>query len=317
YPTWVRTRFLFAALRAAVETSDAQLALRLLGEVDFPKLDPEQVSYFQLMQGRTAELEGRDQDAVDTYGQVIAYDVRPTRAEAVYRTLLLLRKQGKVDLAKATDTLSAEALMWRGTALEADMQKLLAELYFANHDYRDGFDAVKQAAASFPESESTDTLLAEAQTTFEDLYLNGAADTLSDLDALALYYDFRQLTPPGTRGDEMIRNLARRLVKVDLLTQAADLLEYQIDSRLTGVAQSQVAADLALIRIADRNPEGALRVLNRTRLADLPPQLERQRRVLEARALIDAGRQELALDLISKLNGKDADILRVDGYSIT
>ena len=98
YPTWVRTRFLFAALRAAVETSDAQLALRLLGEVDFPKLDPEQVSYFQLMQGRTAELEGRDQDAVDTYGQVIAYDVRPTRAEAVYRTLLLLRKQGKVDL---------------------------------------------------------------------------------------------------------------------------------------------------------------------------------------------------------------------------
>ncbi len=30
----------------------------------------------------------------------------------------------------------------------------------------------------------------------------------------------------------MIRNLARRLVKVDLLTQAGDLLEYQIDSRL-------------------------------------------------------------------------------------
>lgn len=314
YPSWVQIKFLFAALRAAVETNDTPMALRLVAEVDFPMLDPEQVSYFQLMQGRVAELEGHDQDAVDTYGQVIAYDFRPTRAEAVYRTLLLLRKEGKVDLAKATDTLSAEALMWRGTALEADMQKLLAELYFANRDYRDGFDAVKQAAASFPESASTDTLLSEAQSTFEDLYLNGAADTLSDLDALSLYYDFRQLTPPGARGDEMIRNLARRLVKVDLLTQAADLLEYQIDSRLTGVAQAQVAADLALIRIADRNPESALRVLNRTRLADLPPQLERQRRILESRALIDAGRQELALDLISKLDGKDADILRVDGY---
>lgn len=314
YPTWVQTKFLFAALRAAVETSDEPMALRLIGAVDFPKLDPEQVSFFQLMQGRVAELEGHNQDAVDSYGQVIAYDFRPTRAEAVYRTLLLLRQEGKVDLAKATETLSAEAMMWRGTALEADMQKLLAELYFANHDYRDGFDSVKQAAASFPESEATDALLSEAQATFEELYLNGAANTLSDLDALSLYYDFRQLTPPGTRGDEMIRNLARRLVKVDLLTQAADLLEYQIDSRLTGVAQAQVAADLALIRIADRNPEGALRVLNRTRLADLPPQLERQRRILESRALIDAGRQELALDLISKLDGKDADILRVDGY---
>src|SRR5205085_164948 len=136
------------------------------------------------------------------------------------------QKAGKVDLAKATETLSAEALTWRGTTLEADMQKLLAELYFANHNYREGFDAVKEAATSFPENASINTLLAEAQGTFEDLYLNGAADTLSDLDALSLYYDFRQLTPPGARGDEMIRNLARRLVKVDLLTQAADLLEY-------------------------------------------------------------------------------------------
>jgi hypothetical protein len=314
YPAWVETKFLFAALRSAVETQDAPMALRLLAEVDFPKLDPEQVSYFQLMQGRVAELEGHTEDAVDTYGQVIAADFRPTRAEAVYRTLLLLRKKGEVDLAKATDTLSAESLTWRGTPLEADMQRLLAELYFANHDYRDGFDTVKQAASTFPENASIDALLSQAQSTFEELYLNGAADTLSDLDALSLYYDFRQLTPPGARGDEMIRNLARRLVKVDLLTQAADLLEYQIDSRLTGVAQAQVAADLALIRIADRNPEGALRVLNRTRLADLPPQLERQRRILEARALIDAGRQELALELISKLDGKDADILRVDGY---
>ena len=48
-------------------------------------------------------------------------------------------------------------------------------------------------------------------------------------------------------------------------------------------------------------------------LADRPPQLERQRRILEARALIDAGRQDLALDLLSRVTGRDADLLRVDG----
>ncbi len=314
YPVWVQTKFLFAGMRAAVESDDQQLALRLATLVDFPKLEPEDVSFFQLMQGRTAELGQHDNEALESYGTVIAADFRPTRAEAVYRTLLLLKKSGKVDLAKATDTLAAEVLTWRGTELEADMQKLLAELYFDNADYREGFLTVREAAASFPDSRKIDALLSEAQATFEDLYLNGAADKLSDLDALALYYDFRQLTPPGTRGDEMIRNLARRLVKVDLLAQAGDLLEYQIDSRLSGVAQSQVAADLALIRIADRHPEQALKVLGRTRMAELPPQLDRQRRVLEARSLIDAGRSELALDLISKLKGKDADYLRVDGY---
>lgn len=314
YPLWVRNKFLFAALRAAVETKDEQLAIRLVAKLDFPRLVPEEVSLYQLMQGRIAELENHDQEALDTYGQVIASDVRPTRAEAVYRTLLLLRKAGKIDLEKATQTLAAEALLWRGGKLEADMDKLLAELYFANGNYRDGFETVREAASTFPDSQPVNELIGQAQQTFEQLYLNGGADVLNDLDALSLYYDFRQLTPPGTRGDEMIRNLARRLVKVDLLAQAADLLEYQIKSRLDGVAKAQVAADLAMIRIADRNPEGALRVINATRIADLPPQLERQRRILEARALIDAGRQDLAIDLISRLDGRDADLLRVDGY---
>jgi len=55
-------------------------------------------------------------------------------------------------------------------------------------------------------------------------------------------------------------------------------------------------------------------VLNKTRLADLAPSLERQRRTLEARALIDAGRDELALDMLAKMQGRDVDLLRVDAH---
>jgi hypothetical protein len=314
YPTWIRTRFLLSGARSAIETRDPRMALRYLDAIDFAVLDPEQVTDYQLLQGRLAEGENRLEEALETYGQVIAADIRPTRAEAVYRTLLLLDRTNRIDLAKAIETLSAEIMLWRGNALEADMQKLLAELHFRHKDYRLGFETVKQAVAHYPENRAINALLAEAQDVFGDLYLNGRADELEPVEALSLYYDYRHLTPPGTRGDEMIRNLARRLVKVDLLTQAADLLEYQIDARLKGVAQAQIAADLAIIRIADRDPEGALRVLNRTRLADLSPLLERQRRILEARALIDAGRQDLAIDLLSRVEGKDADLLRVEGY---
>jgi hypothetical protein len=314
YPEWVQHRFKFAAIRAAVETKDTAMAIRLMGELDFAKLDSEEVSHFQLMQGRIAELEGQEDNALDSYGQVIATDVRPTRAEAVYRTLAILKKNGRIDLDKATQTLAAEALLWRGDRLEASMDSLLAQLYFEHKDYRLGFDTVRQAAANFPENETISALADEAERQFEGLFLNGGADQLPDVDALALFYDFRQLTPPGARGDEMIRNLARRLVKVDLLAQAGDLLQYQVDNRLEGIGRAQVAADLAAIRIADRDPQAALRVLSDTRIAQLPPELERQRRVLEARAMIDAGRQDLALDMISKLKGRDTDLLRIDGY---
>ena len=314
YPTWVQQKFLFAGIRAAFETADAPMAQRYLKLLDFAQLSPEDVTLYQLFQARLAESQGQTQAALDGYGQVIAADVRPTRAEAVYRTLLLLMQTNKIDLAKATDTLSAEAMLWRGNPLEIDMEKLLAELYFAHKDYRLGFETAKAASEHSPESRPVSELTDEAETQFSDLFLNGAADQLKDLDALSLYYDFRQLTPPGAKGDEMIRNLAARLVKVDLLGQAADLLQYQIDSRLKGPAQAQVAADLALIRIADRQPELALRALNQTRMTNLPPILDRERRILEARALIDADRADLALDLISQISGRDADLLRVDGY---
>ena len=135
---------------------------------------------------------------------------------------------------------------------------------------------------------------------------------MEPIAALALYYDFRALTPPGSMGDQMIRNLAQRLVKVDLLPQAADLLQYQVNNRLKGAARAQIAAELAIIDIADRRPEDALKALTSTDIADLPPNLDRQRRILQARALIDSGRTVLAGDILSGITGRDADRLRIE-----
>ena len=312
YPSWLRTRFLLAATRAAIETGDSVLAERFYKAIEFATLGPEQTTLYRLLAGRIAEAEGRTDEALDTYGQVIAADIRPTRAEAVYRTILILDQTGRIDLAKATATLAAEALLWRGNGLEADMDRLLTNLYFRHGDYRLAFETAKQTVEYFPDDPAMGALSDQARNEFEELYLNGKADQMQPVEALSLYYDFRALTPPGSRGDEMIRNLAERLVKVDLLGQAADLLKYQVDNRLKGAAQAQIATELAVIDIANRNPQAALEVLNGTQLADLPPNLARQRRVLEARALIDSSRDDLALDILTPITGRDADKLRVE-----
>ncbi|KKB84832.1 hypothetical protein VW29_08265 [Devosia limi DSM 17137] len=314
YPLWVRNRFALAATRGAVESGDARMAEHLLGEMDFANLNAEEASLYHLLAGRADEAQGRMNEAIDTYGQVISADIRPTRAEAIYRTLSILDGEGKLNLSKATETLAAEAMLWRGDALEADMQKMLAELYFRDGAYRPAFETVKQAVANYPESASINALRDEAQKVFAELFLDGRADALGPVDALGIYYDFRHLTPSGVRGDEMIRNLARRLVKVDLLAQAAELLDYQLQNRLRGVARTQIAADLAIIYLADRRPQDALRVLNQTQLPDLPAGLVRQRRILEARALIDGGRDQLGLDLLRTMSGRDADLLRIDAH---
>ena len=143
--------------------------------------------------------------------------------------------------------------------------------------------------------------------TFDSLFLAGKGDALPAIDALALFYDFRELTPIGRRGDEMIRRLADRLVSVDLLYQASELLQHQVDHRLQGAARAQVATRLAVIYLMDRKPDRALAALRATRIADLNNDLRNQRLLLEARALSEIGRHDVALEVVANIAGPRGD----------
>jgi hypothetical protein len=126
------------------------------------------------------------------------------------------------------------------------------------------------------------------------------------VQALALFYDFKELTPVGADGDAMVRRLTRRLVDVDLLPQAEELLKYQVDNRLDGVPKAQVATDLAIIDLMDQKPEDALDAINASRTTVLPGAMNLQRRVIAARALIGLGRYDAALEMLGNDASPDA-----------
>ncbi len=163
-----------------------------------------------------------------------------------------------------------------------------------------------------PNSDFTRAIQDEAATGFDDLFLGGKGDALPPIEVLGLFYDYRDLTPVGRRGDEMIRRLVDRLVAVDLLDQAAELLQHQIDHRLQGGARAQVATRLAVIYLLNRKPERAIATLQATRTAELSNELRDQRLLLEARALSETGRHDMALELIASIDSREAIRLRSD-----
>jgi hypothetical protein len=110
-----------------------------------------------------------------------------------------------------------------------------------------------------------------------------------------LFEEFKELTPPGPKGDEVILRLVDRLVAVDLLDRAADILESQVEFRLRGTAKARVAARLALVRLLNQEPAKAVEVLNASALPDLPDDLVGERRLLRARALLQLDRADEAL----------------------
>jgi hypothetical protein len=148
--------------------------------------------------------------------------------------------------------------------------------------------------------------------TFQRLFLDGEADRLPPIEAVGLFYDFRDLAPTDSRGDEMIRKLADRLVGVDLLDRAAELLQHQVEHRLNGEEKARVGARLAVIRLLDQKPELALQALELSQAQPLAAALTAERSHLQARALADLGRYDQADKMLAGDVSRDAGLLRVD-----
>ncbi len=259
-----------------------------------------------------AEGLGRTDDALRAYQAAADSWDRPAAAQGRLRDLVLQQRLGmqpRNDIIVALETLTT---VWRGDETEVEALQLLARLYTEEGRHRDAFHVMRTALAAHPGSDMTRRIQDEAAENFEALFLIGKGDALPAVEALALFYDFRDLTPIGRRGDEMIRRLADRLVSVDLLSQAADLLQHQIDHRLQGAARAQVATRLASIYLMNRKPDRALAVLRATRHGDLTNELRSHRLLLEARALSETGRHDVASEIAAEVAGVEAARLRAD-----
>jgi tetratricopeptide (TPR) repeat protein len=314
YPTAIQTEFKLAAAQAMVEVNDFGIANGMLAEIEPSEVTRAQAARYDILRGRVADASGRSQEALTVFDLVTRSDDRPRSAEAEYRALRIRYRDGELSVDETIDRLASLATSWRGDEIELKTLRFLSQLYAERGQYREAFEAMKSAVQADADSDTTRLLQEEMNGLFNALFLDGKADEMQPVKALALYYDFRELTPIGRQGDEMVRLLAKRLVEVDLLDQATELLRHQVDNRLKGAARAQIASDLAAIYLMDRKPDEALRVLNRTRQASLPSTLERQRNIVEARALTENGRPDLALELVRNMRGTDVDRLRADTF---
>ena len=203
---------------------------------------------------------------------------------------------------------------WRGDVFEFDLLRRLGELHIAGDSYRKGFTKLRQAASYFKKVQGAEGVTALMHNHFKKLYLGGAADKLPPVTALALFEEFRELAPAGSEGDEMIRKLADRLAKVDLLDEAAKLLDHQVEFRLDGAEKARIGVRAAIIRLLDNKPEKALAVLVGSEVADMPMKLERQRRYLKSNILGKLGRPDEAMTLLGDDHSAKAEKTRLSVF---
>ena len=313
YPAEWQARVRLAVAEAALgrghlEIADAALA-RLPGDVPQPLMIQAELS-----RARLYAAENRTKDAAALFAAVEKSGDDYQASRAIYY---------RVEAGLATDTLPPKSAIaeleklrfrWRGDALEMKTLRKLSALYFAQKRWREGLHTLRLAALNFPGDDMARQAQDDMRAAFVSLFLRGQADKIPPVEALSLFYDNLDQTPIGPDGDEMIRRMAERLVAVDLLGPASDLLKYQIDKRLDGVARAQVAARLAAIYLMDKKPQAALDEIRATQISALPDDVGHQRLLIGARALCDLKHYGDALDMLAVDKAYDTARLRADIY---
>ncbi len=301
-----RARFLCTDAEASIAAGDLPAARLDLMDQSTDGLDLVERQKVSFDRARLLEASGQAAPALALYEQVSGSPYGGIAAPAILHATELQLRLGRMKPVDAVATLDSLRFRWRGDNTELETVRALGGIYLSSGRYREAMDALRSAARSLSDLPAAAGVQTDLSKAFQDLFLHGGADGLPPIQALGLFLDYKDLTPVGAEGDMMVRKLARRLVDVDLLDQAAELLKYQADNRLDGVARASVDTDLAMIELMNRKPEAALDAINSSRTTLLPRDMAERRRVLQARAMAGLGRFDDALELLDKDNSPDA-----------
>lgn len=303
-----------AAVRAFLALADWERAEDEIEQLEALSLPPRARVETALRRAQLLEGKGDMAAAIAAYEDVAHSRDRRLSVEARFALARLRLAAGDMTPREAIEELERLRYAWRGDELEIRVLDRLGELYRDHGQPREALDVWSIAAANFPNAPQVRAISRKMLDLFRHLFLDGAADKLPAVEALGLFYDFRELTPLGADGDRMIRRLARRLVKLGLYGRAAELLAHQVRYRLQGAAQASVAVPLAAIYLLDHKPKKAIEILRATRSGNLPAPLIAERRRIESQALAAMGRADEAAALLDRATDTAGLLLRAHYY---
>ncbi len=270
-----------------------------------------EISYLDAMR---RSLQGYPRNAIRTLKEIGITEDNKHSAMSRFESARLSNRLGFLPLAQTIDTMERIYFVWGEKQFRLMLLKTLAELYTRNNDYYSAMKKLNQSLSLENEDERASTLK-RMVTTFEEIYINNRADNMPILKSLALYQDFEWLAPQSKHFNEIVQRLADRLVAVDLIPRARQLLSRQLKyGKLTDEERSKTGTRLALINLFEENPADALEVLNATEYQDISDSLQMHRKIIRAKTLAELGHIDEAIALLEDDYSKNALLMKSEIY---
>lgn len=300
YPQNIKDEVAIIAARTAIATDDdlsAQNFIDILNSVHdrIRNLTP-QIIY---LTAQKLEMQGYIRNAIKEYQKLLHSNSAMFSAYGRLRHTVLSQMVKFIDTKTAIKELEQLRFAWGEKSFKLKLLSKLADFYLKDKDYYNALRVLNEQGA-LADEEQKDFIANKMVKIFEDIFIGNHADeTLSPIKTLALYHDFKWLATRSPNHDIILQKLADRLVAVDLLTRAKELLLTLLtSSELSPDNRARVGSRLAVIALFENRPQEALDMLKSTQAANLSSATVNPRRIIAARALSALGRSDEALDLL-------------------
>lgn len=235
------------------------------------------------------------------------------RSELAYVKLQVQLKQ--IDYTIALERLNKLTVAWRGDQLEQDLLFTIADFHYLNKEYIEALRVYKYIVNAFEWQTDQFFLTRQMAGIFKTVFSpGGIAETMPDFETVSLFYEFRELMPIGYEGDQIVIGIARRLINLDLLDSAEELLTHQVSFRLTGKERILIANHLAWVQIMNKKPSAAIETIEKTDRDNYTYQEHLTRLRIKAKAYADMQEYDQAIQLIKNDDSIDANMLREEIY---
>lgn len=325
YPPQIQIPLVLVLAEVALRGAEIDFAEKLLDMIapavgEGQEHDKAALNY---LMGEAKRQRGQVQAARDLWAPLTKGADDLYRAKAGLALTRLESEDKKITPEQAIDRLEGLRYAWRGDQLETLINYRLGLAYIDNAEYIKGLGILRDATSLSPGTKLGVEITEAMTKIFRDIFANKTIDTISPLDAIALYDEFKELTPAGAQGDKVAEQLADRLAAADLLGRATDILQVLVTRRLSGEEKVNVAKKLAAIQLLDDKPQGTLRTLeiaeaelqslNSTTGQDFSARHKKEITLLKARALSENKETSAALTLLGTIpQGKDELKLKAD-----
>lgn len=264
YPARMHHPVALTMAEVALRAADTKIAEQLMGPIaeDLEEAQTPQGAEWRYLMGELERQRGNADAATQYWEGLLKGNDDLHRVKAGLALTRLQKEQETIKPEEVIDRLESLRYAWRGDELETLVNYRLSRAYLDQSDYLKGLTLLRNTASLMPGSKIAQQVTAELTQIFHDIFVEDKIKDIEPLEAITLYEEFKELTPPGEEGDYVARKLADRLVRADLLDRAVEILDNQVKRRLSGEKKVDVALRLAGIQLLDGQAQAALEILD-------------------------------------------------------